>query len=202
MKKAGRPLSFNRQKALEKAMLTFWQSGYETTSITDLTTAMGITAPSLYTAFGDKKKLFIEAVNLYAFGDGDSEDFIVNAETSYDAAQMLLKTSLLIFTDEKTPAGCLMTSSTATGSNASLEVRQYVSSIRANMREALSKRIERDITEKKLPDTVNATALSNYIFAVIQGMSILVRDAVSKFELQQVADIAMKSWPSSTKPAD
>ena len=199
MKKAGRPLSFNRQKALEKAMLTFWQSGYETTSITDLTTAMGITAPSLYTAFGDKKKLFIEAINLYAFGDRGGEDFIANAETSYDAAKMLLNTSLLIFTDEKTPAGCLMASSTATGSDTSLEVRQYVSSIRTNMREALTKRIERDIRENKLPSSVSATALSNYIFAVIQGMSVLARDGLSKFELQQVTNIAMKSWPSSAE---
>jgi AcrR family transcriptional regulator len=202
MKKAGRPLSFNRQKALEKAMLTFWQSGYETTSITDLTTAMGITAPSLYTAFGDKKKLFIEAINLYAFGDGVGEDFITNAVNSYEAAQMLLNTSLIIFTDEKTPAGCLMASSTATGSAASLEVRQYVSSIRASMREALSKRIERDITENKLPSSVSANALSHYIFAVIQGMSVLARDGESKFELQQVANIAMQSWPLSAKRVD
>ena len=49
-----RTLSFDRERALEQAMLAFWRHGYETTSITDLTDAMGITAPSLYTAFGDK----------------------------------------------------------------------------------------------------------------------------------------------------
>ena len=51
-------------------MLTFWRRGYETTSIVDLTTAMGVTAPSLYTAFGDKKRLFLEAAYRYA---GDPE---------------------------------------------------------------------------------------------------------------------------------
>ncbi len=50
-RKTGRPLSFDRDAALEQAVLTFWRHGYETTSIVDLTTAMGVTAPSLYTAF-------------------------------------------------------------------------------------------------------------------------------------------------------
>lgn len=199
MKKAGRPLSFDRQKALENAMLAFWKNGYETTSVTDLTTAMGITAPSLYTAFGNKKKLFIESVNLYAFGDCRNGDFISNAETGHDAARTLLNTSLTIFTDGKTPAGCLLASSTASGSDASLEIRQYVSSIRTGMREALSKRIERDIADYKLPSSVNAVALSNYIFAVIQGMSVLARDGVSKPDLQIVADITMSSWPQINK---
>ena len=65
-RKIGRPLSFDRDTALEKAMLTFWRHGYETSSIVDLTTAMGVTAPSLYSAFGDKKRLFLEAVKRYA----------------------------------------------------------------------------------------------------------------------------------------
>ena len=39
-RRTGRPLSFDRDAALEKAMLTFWRYGYETTSIVDLTTAM------------------------------------------------------------------------------------------------------------------------------------------------------------------
>ena len=69
-RKTGRPLSFDREAALEQAMLTFWRHGYETTSIVDLTTAMGVTAPSLYAAFGDKQRLFLEAVRRYA---GDPE---------------------------------------------------------------------------------------------------------------------------------
>ena len=49
-------------------MRLFRQRGYEDTSITDLTTAMGIVSPSLYAAFGDKQRLFEEAVDRYASG--------------------------------------------------------------------------------------------------------------------------------------
>lgn len=199
MKKAGRPLSFDRQQALEKAKLVFWKSGYETTSITDLTQAMGINAPSLYAAFGDKKKLFIEVVNLYAFGDNSGEDFIDNAATAYDAAHMLLNASLNIFSDEKTPPGCLMASSTATGSDGSLEVRQYVSGIRSAMRAALKARIDRDVAENKLPPSLDSVALANYIFAIIQGMSVLARDGLNRQDLQNIAKVALSSWPQTTQ---
>ena len=51
-------------------MRLFWERGYEDTSISDLTTAMGIASPSLYAAFGDKQRLFEEAVERYASGPG------------------------------------------------------------------------------------------------------------------------------------
>ena len=70
MATVGRPRSFDRDTALERAMLAFWERGYDGTSISDLTNAMGIEAPSLYAAFGDKQQLFEEAVGRYGTGPG------------------------------------------------------------------------------------------------------------------------------------
>ncbi len=55
-KPRGRPRTFDRQAALEAAMVLFWQHGYEGTSIADLTSAMGFTPPTLYAAFGSKEQ--------------------------------------------------------------------------------------------------------------------------------------------------
>src|SRR3981189_1577334 len=65
VKPRGRPRSFDREQALERAMQVFWKQGYEATSIHDLTRAMGINPPSLYAAFGDKERLFMEAIERY-----------------------------------------------------------------------------------------------------------------------------------------
>ena len=54
-RRPGRPLGFDRDAALHQAMLLFWRHGYEATSVNDLTAAMQITPPNLYTAFGDNK---------------------------------------------------------------------------------------------------------------------------------------------------
>src|SRR2546422_11461601 len=65
VKPRGRPREFDREAALEQAIDVFWRHGYEATSVSDLTAAMGINPPSLYAAFGDKEKLFLEAVEPY-----------------------------------------------------------------------------------------------------------------------------------------
>jgi TetR/AcrR family transcriptional repressor of nem operon len=56
---------FNRQEVLGKAMAHFWSHGYERTGMTDLTREMGIGRQSLYNTFGDKRTLFLEALELY-----------------------------------------------------------------------------------------------------------------------------------------
>ena len=60
-----RPREFDETSALEAAVQCFWQHGFEATSLRDLTASMGLTAPSLYNAFGDKEKLFARALDQY-----------------------------------------------------------------------------------------------------------------------------------------
>jgi TetR/AcrR family transcriptional regulator, transcriptional repressor for nem operon len=60
-----RPREFDEASALKAAMECFWRRGYEATSLRDLTGAMGLTAPSIYNAFGDKRRLFGRALEQY-----------------------------------------------------------------------------------------------------------------------------------------
>jgi AcrR family transcriptional regulator len=87
-----RPRSFDRDAALDTAMRLFWERGYEETSIGDLTRAMGIAAPSLYAAFGDKRALFEEAVERYEalpdapLDEGSTERILMRAAEAYTKA--------------------------------------------------------------------------------------------------------------------
>ena len=60
-----RTREFNEDKVLDAAMQLFWEKGYEATSLSDLTSRMGIQRPSIYAAFGDKKELFETALRKY-----------------------------------------------------------------------------------------------------------------------------------------
>src|ERR1700742_2407337 len=60
-----RPRKFDEATALDAAIECFWRRGYEATSLRDLTASMGLTAPSLYNAFGGKQELFSRALERY-----------------------------------------------------------------------------------------------------------------------------------------
>lgn len=61
-----RPLEFNRNAARDRALLVFWRKGYQAASMADLLAAMEISRSSFYAAFGDKRALFVECLDLFA----------------------------------------------------------------------------------------------------------------------------------------
>ena len=193
-KKIGRPLSFDRDDALEKAMLLFWRHGYEATSLTDLTVAMGVTPPSVYAAFGNKKRLFLEAVGLY-LSHPSSPQQIMDAEvTARDAARALMQGAAATFTDPATPPGCMLATSAISVSAAAADVQAELASLRNSVEAHLRQRIERAQTDGELAADIDAEALAAHTTAVIQGMSTLARDGATHDKLLRVVNMAMRVW--------
>lgn len=176
-------------------MLTFWQHGYETSSVADLTAAMGITTPSLYTAFGDKKQLFLEAVRLYAGAPEAMTAAVASAPSAHEAARALLQAAACGYTGEATPRGCLLASATATGSASAAEVQRAVADIRRHVQGALQARIERDVSQQALPPETDAAALAGMVMAIMQGLSVLARDGSERAALLSIAGVALQAWP-------
>ena len=196
-KRPGRPLSFDRDKVLEMAMLRFWRTGFETTSVADLTEAMGVTAPSLYAAFGNKENLFLECLRRYATpGPKRTSELICEAPSAREAAHELLQTSALWFTQPGSPAGCMIASAASSGSDASRQVRAALKKVRKEIETALQRRIEVDIRSGKLPTSADAHALATMTVALIQGMSTLARDGASRTDLLALVRAAMPAWSS------
>jgi AcrR family transcriptional regulator len=199
-RKPGRPLGFDREAALRHAMLLFWRHGYESTSVNDLIHAMGITPPSLYTAFGDKKQLFLEAVRLYTSGPVTSESIIDQAPSSREAAAGLLHAAAAGFTGKGTPAGCLLASSAISCSRAAEDVQGALARIRMKIERRLRDKILQDQQMGTLPQAPGADALAGHVMAVIQGMSTLARDGATRKKLLAVSEVALQAWPSRDSP--
>lgn len=176
-------------------MHLFWRHGYETTSISDLTTAMGITPPSLYTAFGDKRRLFLEAVRRYAGEPDAAAATIAAAPSAREAARTLLTGAVVTFTGTDTPPGCLLASATASGSAASRDVQAEVAAYRRGIADALAARIEQDVAAGVLPPGTDAPALAGLVVAVVQGLSVMARDGSPRAALSGVAEAALRAWP-------
>lgn len=198
--KRGRPLSFDRDQAIQKAMLLFWQHGYEATSLNDLTAALNVTPSSIYTAFGDKKRLFLEAVQRYVSGPVNAESIIQAAATAQEAALCLLRTAAIGFTGESTPRGCLLASAAISCSASAQDVKDTLTDLRRAIETSLRDKIRRGVKDGSLPPEANAAALAAHTMAVIQGMSTLARDGATRASLLQVTDMAMRCWPAVGKP--
>lgn len=61
----GRPREFDEAEVVQKAMLVFWEKGYDAASLVDLEKGTGISRISIYNAFGDKEGLFLAALGFY-----------------------------------------------------------------------------------------------------------------------------------------
>ena len=195
-RRSGRPLSFDRDAVLHTAMLMFWRHGYETTSLSDLTAAMGVTPPSIYAAFGDKKRLFLEAVSLYLSGPSSPWAIIEGGATARESAWALLAGAVDAFTGQDTPAGCMLATSAISGSASAADVQQELSDIRNGVEAALKARIITGMEAGELAGDTDAEALAGHVTAVIQGMSTLARDGADREKLLRVATMAMRAWPS------
>ncbi|MFB6619075.1 TetR/AcrR family transcriptional regulator [Streptomyces sp. NPDC056367] len=190
----GRPRSFDREAALDKAMLAFWERGYEATSISDLTASLGIGAPSLYAAFGDKRTLFDEVVAVYG---GRYADFagvaLAEEPTARAAVGRILREAAEIYTDPAHPPGCMVIS--AAVNTTSEEVAEALRERRNANLDMFERRIRADVAAGVLPADTDARALARYAGAVLQGMSQQSRDGASRDELEAVAARALLAWP-------
>lgn len=196
----GRPRSFDRPTALEQATMAFWEHGYETTSVADLTRVMGISAPSLYSAFGDKRTLFEEVVETYAGSYGSYGGRAFTEEpTARAAIGRILRESAELYTEPGHPRGCLMISAAVNCSTP--EVEEALRARREANLTSFEARIRQGVESGELAPGTDARALARFSGAVLQGMSQQARDGATREDLAAVAEWAMRSWPAAA-PGD
>lgn len=176
-------------------MLLFWRHGYESTSLADLTAAMGVTAPSVYAAFGDKKRLFLASVDLYLSGPSSPQAIIDQAPTARDAAWSLIGGAVIAFTGEQTPPGCMLATSAISCSAAAADVQHALAETRHRVEAHLRGRLVRAIRDGELPTDTDVDALAGLVTTIIQGLSTLARDGADRQKLQRVAMLGMRAWP-------
>lgn len=197
----GRPRGFDREEALERALELFWAKGYEQTSISDLTQAMGLKPPSLYAAFGSKEALFQEALALYTRTRGDGIwDALENVPTARAAVEEVLRRTALAYSSGETPRGCMVVLAAPQPDGASPGVCEALKARRSETGRMFQDRLERAVAEGELPEQTDCAAMAAYYMTVQHGLSIQARDGASRETMLSVVDCAMAAWEQLTSP--
>ena len=193
----GRPREFDRDAALEAAMLLFWRKGFAMTSMNDLCEVMGIRSPSLYAAFGGKEALYLEAVDHYVRTVGPPVwDRLAEGETARAGVEsLLLAATESLPKSRATPAGC-MAALGAVGDEWPAAIVNVVRKVRTQMLGHLRSRLQTAAAEGELPASTDIEQLSRFYLSVFEGMAIQARDGASRAELRGVAAAAMAAWPA------
>jgi AcrR family transcriptional regulator len=191
----GRPRAFDTEKALCRALEVFWEKGFEGTSLSDLTKAMGINRPSLYAAFGNKEALFRRVLDRYAGESMSCMRATLREPKVRTAVERLLYGIADSMGDTKHPRGCLMVQGALSCGEEAGPIREELIQRRAAVTAMLRKRFEKARAEGDLPRDANPAALASFITAITHGMSIHAVNGATRAQLRQVVDIALKAWP-------
>ncbi|MFW9082054.1 TetR/AcrR family transcriptional regulator [Pseudomonas sp. P2757] len=198
MAQMGRPRNFDRDQAVEQALLLFWQHGYDATSLAQLKNGMGggISAPSFYAAFGSKEALFDECVQRYL------TTFAQVTECLWDenlpprrAIETALRQSALMQCEDGHPKGCMVTLGVMSApSPENARVVAALSHSRARTRAGILACVERGIIAGELPGNTHAHGMATVFDSFLQGISILARDNTSHEVIDAAITQIMLTW--------
>ena len=196
-KPRGRPVAFNQEEKLEKALQVFWAHGYEGTSMSELVEALGINKPSIYAAFGNKEALFQKALEKYI---AESASFIKQAlheQTTKQVAERFLIGAVEFFSDKTHPVGCMVVQGALTCGQDAEFIKKMLITNRQQLEQSFKNRFELAKSQGEFSVNVDSGNLAKYLITLHQGMSVQSTTGASKDELLAVVKIALDHWPTT-----
>ena len=187
-----RPRGFDEAVALDAAIECFRQRGYEATSVRDLMACMGIGPTSLYNSFGDKRALFIKALERYV--NCSVRARLRHLESSLppkQAVRTLIEDVIERSLTDRTRGGCLLI-------NSALEIAPHDPELGAEIAKRLSeiegffrRSIVAAQTSGTIPGTLNSNDAARLLLGVLLGIRVLARSKPERTLLEGVARPAL-----------
>ena len=189
---AGRHRTFDKREALDKAMKIFWVNGFNGTSLSDLTEALGINKPSLYAAFGNKEQLYISALNHYLeqYGLPHAKILLASEKPLREKVRDYLRSVVGIMCHPDLPGGCLlsMCSTESGGSSIPQDALRSISEINCMTKNSLLDFFSREQAQGHLSTATTPAVLTLFLMALNNGMAVLARNGATQLELEQLIE--------------
>lgn len=190
--KTGRPIGFDKDAALEAAMLLFWERGYEGASMANLTQAMGLSPSSIYAAFGDKQALFSLAVKRYTETRAQYATKALERPTLEKVVRALFNNTVAFLTTPAHPPTCMTLAGAVGCSTDATSARDIITEIRKQNEAAMRERFLRARRNGELSKDINVDDFTRFLSATLAGLSIQAANGSTKTELKRTAQMAVR----------
>jgi TetR/AcrR family transcriptional repressor of nem operon len=186
-----RPREFDEQVVLDAAMQCFWAQGYEATSVKDLIERTGLTAASLYNAYGDKRAMFRTALDHYIEKSIGARLRRSERLPPREAIRSFFDDILRRSLGDRERKGCMIV-------NAALEVAPHDREFRETVVETLKRLesffldcVERGQTNGTITSSQPVAGLAQYLLGVLMGVRVLARVRPERLLLEGVINTAL-----------
>lgn len=189
-----RPKEFNPDEALEKAMQVFWHKGYEATSMEDLLTAMNLNRGSLYATFGDKRELFLKALDLYCCSGGSlGSRFSILSQPgpALPLIRQFINRMLEFGLSDPLRRGCMLTNTVMELAPHEKDIAVKISGRLQMVEEGLFKLLARAQQEGELVRDKDPLALARVLVTMMQGTIVMIKAGTPAEVVRQTAKTAL-----------
>jgi AcrR family transcriptional regulator len=191
----GRPRAFSPNDVLMAAVAVFAEKGYEHTSLSDLTEAMGINRPSMYLAFGNKEDLFLRAMKAYQAQADAQLTECMSGPSARMGVEALLRAAVEMATGSDSVGVSFITQPPLTHAGASDAVITGVEACRASVHLKLKDRFDQAVRDGELPHEADTDALARFYSVIIQGLALDAQHGGTRQQLLRAIDVALAAWP-------
>ncbi|MEM7414898.1 MAG: TetR/AcrR family transcriptional regulator [Gemmatimonadota bacterium] len=191
-----RPKAYDEDTALEAAAELFWSRGYEAASMADLESAMQMGRQSIYNAFGDKRSLFMKALDRYIRTNRERiADSLLAPEADLTTIREHFE-SMVEYWTTGPRRGCLV-------ANSILEVGEEDQGIAASCQfnqqtvlDGFENALQNAVSTGQIPAGTDVEGTARMLVAQVYGMTVLVKGGATKEELSPIVDALLRGIES------
>ena len=191
---AGRPIQFNPEKALERAMQLFWLKGYESTSLDNLLVTMGISKSSFYQAFKSKRNIFESSIQSY-------QEMLVNELKGKlkeaGSGKKFIETLFYSVADETSETedrrGCLIINTANEFSQIDPKIAHLVSESLDKITTIFEQAILQSQNEGEISQKKEARSLATYLLCCMSGLKNMVKAGADRETIKGIVSISMRA---------
>lgn len=188
----GRPREFDIDRAVSDAMNVFWDRGYHATSLPDLIEGTGLSRGSLYKAFGDKRGLFLAALDHYT---AESLKTVAEILSKPGSAMAVLRESLSRYARLASGAsgrrGCLVMATATEMASHDAEIAERIERMFRRVQDLHAGAIIRGQVAGEIPPDRDAHVLARFLLCQIEGMRVVGKTGATAAEMNALVDTAL-----------